>query len=309
MESKRWEIHWEDCITGMAERLEPGSVDLCVTSPPFSNLFQYSGRPEDISNCHDGIDSQASAYGLGMRFFVEQLRRVMAPGSVVCVHVQQLLATKVQHGYMGRRHFLGAIIELFVAGGFIHQSEFVVPKNPQVIAQRQKLHSLMFVTGKRDARDLSPAVNDYVIKFRMPGEGVPVPALYDLQTNPGGWVTTDEWIRDASGIWDDIRETDVLTGVREAREHDTEKHVCPLQLEVVRRCIRLWSNPGALVLDPFSGIGSVGVVALEQGRRYVGFELKGSYFRQSLANMELELQRQQQANTLPLFEAAGMAAP
>lgn len=305
--SDRYQIYCMDCITGMAAHLDPDSVNLVVTSIPFGALFQYSGKQEDIGNNADGIDMRASQFGLHMRFCIEQLFRVVEPGGVLCIHIQQLVTTKVQHGVMGRRDLRGATVDLFCAGGFDWTGEFVIPKNPQAMAQRMKLHSLLFVTGKRDARALAPAMNDYVLVFRKPGEGTPVPALYDPEINPGGWVTTDEWIRDARGLWTDIRETDVLTGWRDAREADDEKHVCPLQLTVVRRCVRLWSNPDALVLDPFGGIMSTGVVALEQGRRFTGFELKESYFSQGRRNLEKELLRQKAEATLPLFEAAGLA--
>lgn len=305
----RYTIYHEDCITGMAERLEPDSVDLVVTSIPFGALFMYSGKTEDIGNNSDGVDMRASHFGLHMRFCVEQLFRVVAPGAVLCIHIQQLVAQKNQHGFMGRRDLRAATVDLFGAGGFDWTGEFVIAKNPQIIAQRMKLHSLLFATGKRDARALAPVMNDYVLIFRKPGTGAPVPALYDPDKNPGGWVTTDEWIRDAAGIWTDIREVDVIHGVRDAREENDERHVCPLQLEVIRRLVRLYSNPGDLVADPFGGIGSTPVIALEQGRRAVAWELKGSYYTQMIANCELELTRQQQANTLPLFEAAGMAAP
>lgn len=281
-----FEIWNEDCVTGMASRLDECSVDLTVTSIPFGNLFTYSGKNEDIGNNSDGVDMRAGQFGLHMRFFVEQLFRVMRPGCNVCVHIQQLVTYSVQHGYMGRRDFRGAVVDLFGAGGFEWKGEIVIPKNPQVIAQRQKLHSLLFITGRRNARDLAPAVNDYVMVFQKPGTAVPVPALRDARENPQGWVTTEEWIRDAHGVWTDIRETDVLEGWMGAREEGDEKHVCPLQLEVIRRLVKLYSNPGETVLDPFSGIGSTGFVALEQGRTYVGFELKESYHRQSIRNLE-----------------------
>lgn len=308
MSEPTYRIWNQDCITGMAERLDPESVDLCVSSIPFGALFSYSGKTEDIGNNVDGVDMRASQFGLHMRFFIEQLYRVLAPGCIAAIHIQQLLTTKVQHGNMGRRDFRGAVVDLFMAGGFDWTGEFVIPKNPQVIAQRQKLHSLQFASGKRDARALAPAVNDYVMIFRKPGEGVRVPALYDPQTNPEGWVTTEEWIRDARGLWTDIRETDTLTGWQEARQEGDEKHVCPLQLEVIRRCVRLYSNPGATVIDPFMGIGSSGFVAIEQGRNAVGFELKESYFEQAVRNCELALRRRKQAETLPLFSAIEVPA-
>lgn len=304
--SERFAIYNEDCIAGMAARLEADSVHLCVTSIPFGALFQYSGKTEDIGNNPDGIDMRASQFGLHLRFAIEQLYRVMEPGSITCIHIQQLRTTKVQHGFMGRRDLRAATIDCFAAGGFEWTGELVIPKDPQIAAQKQ-IHSLLFLTGKRDSRALAPAVNDYILVFRKPGEGTPVRAIYDPNLNPHGWLTTDEWIRDARGLWADIRETDVLTGWQDGREEDDEKHVCPLQLTVIRRLVRLYANPDALVLDPFSGIGSAGVVALEQGRRYVGFELKTSYWDQSIRNCALELRRQEAEKTLPLFEAAGVA--
>lgn len=295
----------EDCVAGMAEHLNEGEVNLSVTSIPFGALFSYSGKTEDIGNNTDGVDMRAGQFGLHLRFFAEQLYRVMEPGGVVCIHIQQLIATKVQHGFMGRRDLRAATVDVICAAGFDWTGEFAIPKNPQVIAQRQKLHSLMFVSGKRDGRLLAPAVNDFVMVFRKPGEGTPVPCIWDGAANPSGWVTTEEWIRDAHGVWSDIRETDVLTGWQMARESDSEKHVCPLQLEVIRRCVRLYSNPGGLVLDPFSGIASTGWVAIEQGRNYVGFELKESYFGLGNRNLDDALEkRRQRQQELPLF--AGM---
>jgi DNA modification methylase len=277
-------VHNVDCVTGMAELLEPGSVDLTVTSIPFADLFTYSHKTEDLGNCGaSGTDFVGSQFGLHLRFFVEQLFRVTRPGTNVCIHVQQLVATKVEHGFIGRRAFKDDTRKLCEQAGFEWKAEFVIPKNPQAIAQRQHLSSLMFVQGARDSRQLAPAVNDYVLVFQRPGEAPPVRALR-TDKNPGGWVSTNEWIKWAHGVWSDIRETDVLDGWNHGREEDDEKHVCPLQLEVIRRCVRLYSNPGELVMDPFMGIGSTAVVALESGpqmggapRRAVGFELKESY--------------------------------
>lgn len=274
----------QDCISGMPTHLGPEAVDLIVTSIPFSNLFMYSGKLEDVGNSWDGTDSRDSHFGLHMRFVVQQMLDVLRPGCIAAIHIQQLLTTKVQHGYMGRRDFRGAVVDLFSAGGFHWVGEVAIPKNPQAMAQRQKLHSLLFVTGMRDGRALSPAVNDYIMLFRKPGDGSPVPCLFDPVKNPGGWVTKDQWIKWASGVWADIQETDTLEGWRTAGDEDDEKHVCPLQLEPVRRLVLMYTRPGDIVLDPFMGIGTVGFVALEQGRKTRGFELKESYHRQALKN-------------------------
>jgi DNA modification methylase len=298
-----WTLWNEDCISGMAERLDPESIDLCVTSIPFGSLFMYSGKIEDIGNNQDGTDMRASMFGLHLRFFCEQLLRVMRPGCNACIHIQQLLTYRIQHGYMGRRDFRGAVVDVFEDSGFEWKGEFVIPKNPQIIAQRQKLHSLLFVTGRRNARDLAPAVNDFVLIFQKPGPcEVPVKALRGDE-NPNGWVSGDEWIRDAHGVWSDIRETDVLEGYRNGRQEEDEKHVCPLQLEVIRRLVRLYSNPGEVVLDPFNGIGSTTFVAVEQKRCGVGFELKESYHALAQANMT-RAEEGSGEQMLPLFEEA-----
>lgn len=296
-----------DCIAGMAEHLDNDSIDLCVTSIPFGALFSYSHKTEDIGNNVDGYDMRGSQFGLHMRFAIDQLYRVMQPGRIVAIHIQQLIATKVQHGHMGRRDLRGAVVDLFSAGGFNWTGEVAIPKNPQAMAQRIKLHSLMFISAARNGCDLAPAMNDYVMIFRKPGEGVPVPCLYyPKQGNTTGWVTTEEWIKWASGCWTDIQETDVLDGYRAARESDEEKHVCPLQLEVIRRLVKLYSNPGDTVLDPFMGIGSTAYVALEQGRHAVGFELKESYWDQAIRNCEKILSEKDAAQHLPLFDLAGL---
>lgn len=304
------EIFNEDCIAGMAERLEPESIELCVSSIPFSDLFIYSGKVEDVGNNEDGADSRNSIFGLNLRFFIAQLHRVLKPGCNACIHVQQLVAYGNKHGYIGRRDFRGAVIDMFGAGGFDFFGEFVIPKNPQIVAKRSNLHSLMFATGKRNSRDLAPACNDYVLIFKKPGECEQrVRALYDRDDNPGGWVTTEEWIRDAHGIWMDIRETDVLDGWRGGREESDEKHVCPLQMEVIRRCIRLYTNPGETVLDPFMGIGSTAFVALEQGRSAVGFELKESYWQQAVRNAQRAVERDEsQLSIYDVLEEAEEAA-
>jgi DNA modification methylase len=313
-----YNIYNQDCVAGMAERLQPESVDLMVSSIPFGALFMYSGKKEDIGNNHDGVDMMAGQFGLHMRFFVEQLFRVMKPGRNVCIHIQQLLKYKNQHGYMGRRDFRGAVIELFSRGGFEWTGECVIPKNPQVIAQRLSLHSLMFITAKTSATKLAPAVNDYVMIFQKPGEpSVPVPAMYDPDANPAGWMTSEQWIHWASGLWEDIQETDVLDGWKSARETDEEKHVCPLQLSVIFRLISMYSNPADIVLDPFMGIGSTAYVAmggktrdgvLREPRQAVGFELKETYYQLGLRNLG-KLQAEQTEAKNDLFALAGVEKP
>lgn len=287
------DLHFGDCIAGMWETLAPESIDLVVTSIPFEELFTYSGKLEDVGNNGSTINIREGRFALNLSFVIRGLMRVVKPGCNVCIHIQQLLAYKNQHGFIGRRDFRGAVIDLFSRQGWHWKGEFVIPKNPQAMAQRLNLHCLMFATGKRNGRDLAPAPNDYVLIFQKPGDAVPAPCLIDGAENPGGWVTTDEWIRDASGVWADIDEFDVLDGARSKglKEADHEKHVCPLQLEVIRRCVKLYTAPGELVYDPFMGIGSTAVVAIELERNAVGHELKESYHRQSIENVKRARER------------------
>ena len=297
------EIHNTDCVTGLRERVEPGSIDLTVTSIPFGALFSYSGKTEDIGNSRDSTKFVDTMFGMHLRFFAEALLQAQRPGTNACTHIQQLVSYRIQHGYMGRRDFRGAVVDVMEAAGWEWRGEVAIPKNPQVIAQRQNLHSLMFVTGRRNALDLAPAVNDYLMIFQRPGEAPPVRALQG-DGNPDGWVTTEEWIRWASGVWDDVRETDVLEGWQDGREDGDEKHVCPLQLEVIRRPIKLYTRPGALVCDPFMGIGSTAHVAIEQHRNVVGFELKESYHRQAVRHAQRALAGGGGADQLDMLEMA-----
>lgn len=314
LDGVRAEVWNQDCITGMAEHLEPESVSLVISSPPFEELFQYSGKPQDVGNNGSSLDIRAGRFALNLRFVVDQLFRVLRPGCNAAIHIQQLVAFKIQHGFMGRRDFRGSMIDIFGAGGFQFTGEFAIQKDPQAIAQRLNLHSLQFQTGyARNGCNLMPCVNDYVLIFQKPGEAKhPVKPLWHKTKNPQGWVTTDEWIRDAHGIWTDILEIDVLKNSRE-KENSQERHVCMLQLEVIRRCVSLYTNhvtiqPDVLVLDPFSGIGStqwvclgapspVTKLALKEPRNVVGFELKDSYAKIAQANIE-KARRTQAAQTL-----------
>lgn len=313
-------IHNEDCIAGLAARVPDDSVHLTVTSIPFEELFTYSGKIEDVGNNGSTVDVRAGRFALNMRFVAAQLLRVTHPGCNVCIHIQQLLAYKNQHGFMGRRDFRGAMVEVLSAGGFKFTGEVVIPKDPQQMAQRLNLHSLQFKTGyARDANNLAPAINDYVLIFQKPGESQYPVRPIQHRTNPSGWITTDDWVKWASGIWDDILQIDTLDGWRSAREHDQEKHVCPLQLELIRRFVLLYTNPIELqpdvtVLDPFMGIGSTAYIALGGGtqqnhsvpapRNALGFELKESYYRQAIANCEKVLRPAAQQTQADMFAGA-----
>jgi superfamily II DNA or RNA helicase/DNA modification methylase len=262
-----------DSIELMAQ-MEPESVDLSVFSPPFSSLFTYSSAPQDMGNCSDQAEEE---FGLHFGHFADALFRVMKPGRVVALHLAQLIAFRARHGRKGLRDFRGATIKLMEDSGFHFYGEFVIPKNPQAVAIRTKSERLQFSQFKRDSLESSPALNDYMLEFRKPGKQA-VPVLND--------VSNEEWIRWASGVWDDIRETDVLS-YQCARGEADEKHICPLQLTVIERCVRLWSNPGEIVFSPFGGIGSEPYTAIRQRRIGWAIELKPEYYRQAVRNVRM----------------------
>lgn len=253
--------------------MEEGSVDLAVFSPPFASLFTYSSESADMGNCSDQATEE---FNLHFAHFAERLCRIMKPGRVVCLHLAQLVAFRARHGRKGLRDFRGDVVRVMEEAGFHYYGEFVIPKNPQAVAIRTKSERLQFSQFKRDSLESSPALNDYVLQFRRPGTQA-VPVLND--------VSNEEWIRWASGVWDDIRETDVLS-YQSARGEEDEKHICPLQLPVIERCVRLWSNPGEVVFTPFLGIGSEVYTAIRQGRIGWGIELKAEYFRQAMRAAE-----------------------
>ena len=259
---QNWRMLLGDSCERLAE-LPDESVDLTVYSPPFASLFTYSPSLRDLGNSGDRqefLDHYA--------FILDHLLRVTKPGRLSCVHVQQLTTSKAMHGVTGLSDFRGEVIRAHQAAGWTFHGEVTVNKDPQAQAIRTKAHALMFVTKNRDSSGTRPGLADYLLLFRKPGENA-VPIKTD--------VTNEEWIDWAQPVWMDVRETNTLNG-RQAREEADEKHVCPLQLDFIERCVRLWSNPGETVLSPFAGIGSEGYVAVKHGRRFIGCELKPSYW-------------------------------
>lgn len=272
VETEHFRLIHGDSIEAMAD-MEPASVDLAVFSPPFSSLFTYSSETADMGNCTDEGEAEFSIH---FAHFAERLCRVMKPGRVVALHLAQLVAFRARHGRKGIRDFRGQTILEMERAGFHFYGEFVIPKNPQAAAIRTKSERLQFAQFTRDSLESSPALNDYMLEFRKPGQQA-VPVKND--------VSNEEWIRWASGVWDGIHETDVLS-YHAARSDADEKHVCPLQLPVIERCIRLWSNPGEVVFTPFAGIGSEVYTAIRQRRFGLGVELKAEYFAQAVRHCE-----------------------
>jgi superfamily II DNA or RNA helicase len=267
----RWTMMLGDSVERLAD-IADESVDLSVFSPPFMSLFTYSPSERDIGNCRDKAEFW-DHFGL----LIAHLLRVTKPGRNVACHVQQVATSVAHDGVTGLNDFRGDVVRGFVDAGFVFHGEVTIDKDPQAQAIRTKAKGLLFVQKDRDRSWLRPAFADYILVFRKPGENA-VPIRDDQ-------ITNDEWIEWARPIWYGIRESATLNAA-EAREEKDERHIAALQLETVRRCIRLWSNPGELVLDPFAGIGTTGYVAMQAARRFIGCELKRSYFEAACRNVE-----------------------
>lgn len=282
-------VDWRMMMGDSVERLrevDDASVGLSVFSPPFAALYTYSDSPRDMGNSKD-YDQFFAHFDC----LIPELLRVTKPGRRACIHVQQVSTTKATHGVIGWRDFRADVVRHFVDGGWIYDGEVVIDKDPQAQAIRTKSKALMFVQKNKDSAWSRPAMADYILLMRAPGEN-----MEPVDTD----VTNEEWILWARPIWYGIRETETLNA-REAREEKDERHLCPLQTETIERCVRLWSNSGEWVLDPFAGIGSTGYVALQHERKFIGIELKRSYWRQAVKNLQ-QAQRQ-----LGLFAHGGTA--
>jgi DNA modification methylase len=266
-------VHFGDCIPHMAA-MPSHSVDFAVFSPPFPSLFAYTSSPADIGNSDD-LRTEAK---LHFGFFFNQLLKVIKPGRVVIVHCCQIPGM-VRNGEPGTFDFRGLLIRLAERAGFHYQYDWLVAKNPQSQAIRTHSHKLLFATLGRDRAVSAGAFGDYLVKFLAPGENV-------VPINSDGEITRNDWIEWAECCWpwQRVRETDTLN-VREAKGDDDTKHICPLQIGVIERLVKLYTNPGEIVFSPFAGIGSEGYVAVRYGRRFYGCELKREYYETALRNL------------------------
>lgn len=280
-----WHMMLGDSCERLGE-LATDSVDLAVYSPPFASLFTYSATLRDLGNSHSR-DEFLAHYGYVSR----ELLRVVKPGRLCAVHCQQLSMTKTTHGVIGLTDFRGDLIRQHQDDGWVFHGEVTVDKDPQAQAIRTKSHALMFVTLERDSASVRPAMADYVLIFRAPGDNA-VPVDTD--------VSREEWIEWARPVWYAIRETDTLnTAV--ARGDRDERHIAALQLPLIERCVRLWSNRGETVLSPFAGIGSEGFEAVKHGRQFVGCELKPEYWSTATDNLR---RAERERDTPTLMEVA-----
>jgi hypothetical protein len=264
-----WDLWLGDSCERMAE-IPDDSIGLSVYSPPFASLFTYSPSPRDLGN-----SASRGEFFEHYGYIIRENLRITMPGRICAVHVQQLTTTMATNGVIGMTDFRGDVIRAYLDAGWIFHGEVTVDKDPQAQAIRTKAQALMFVTKNRDSSMTRPALADYLLLFRKPGDN-PEAIKND--------VSNEEWIEWARPVWLDIRETNTLNA-RVARESADERHICPLQLDFIERVVRLWSNPGETVFSPFAGIGSEIHTAVRLGRRGLGIELKPSYWRTAVSNV------------------------
>ena len=270
-----------DCVD-VLKGIPDASIDYSIFSPPFASLYTYSNSPRDMGNVRN--DKEFFEH---FAFLIAELRRVMKPGHNVSFHCMLMPTSKERDGYIGLKDFRGDLIRAFQAHGFIYASEVCIWKDPVTSMQRTKALGLLHKTVRTNACMSRQGIPDYLVTMRAPGE------MVDKVTHQPDQYPVDKWQKVASPVWMDIDPSDTLQ-YRSAREHDDERHICPLQLEVIRRGIDLWTNPGDVVLSPFTGIGSEGFVAVDMGRKFVGAELKQSYFEQAARNLAAAEQEQTQ---------------
>jgi DNA modification methylase len=282
----KFAVYNADCVE-VAKNIPTNSIHYSVSSIPFASLYTYSNSERDMGNCRT-----YSEFGDHFAYMVKEWHRVMMPGRLVSIHCMNLPTSKQHHGYIGLQDFRGDIIRWFQSEGFIYHSEVCIWKDPVVAMQRTKALGLLHKQIKKNSAMSRQGIPDYLITFRKPGEN-PEPITHTNESFP-----VQMWQRYADPVWvtcnhpeddgfyklsQDINPSDTLQK-QSARDHRDERHICPLQLQVIDRGIELWSNPWDVVYDPFGGIGSTGYVALKKNRRAVMSELKESYFKQLVLN-------------------------
>lgn len=296
------------------KEIPENAIGLSVFSPPFPGMYAYSDSAADIGNCKN-IQEMLDHF----EFMIPDLLRITMPGRMCCVHLCQLTTMKSREGYIGLYDYRGDIIRLMVKNGWRFAGEVTIDKNPQIQATRNKERGLLFKTLATDSALMRMALADYMIYFRKDGDNenkirAGKSSRYD---NSNGWITESEWIEWAAPVWyrrvkkqdgarhignypglsqttDGILETDVLN-VACAREDKDERHLCPLQLGVIERCVKLWSAPGDVVFSPFMGIGSEGYQSIKFDRKFIGIELKPSYFQVATRNLDAAVESKKES--------------
>jgi hypothetical protein len=311
-----WKLHMGDCVEKVRE-MESDSIGYTVFSPPFASLYTYSNSPRDMGNCRDNGD-----FADHFRFLVPELLRVTKPGRLLSFHCMNLPLTKERDGCIGIRDFRGELIKTFVDAGWVFHSEVCIWKDPVTAMQRTKALGLLHAQIKKDSCRSRQGIPDYVVTMRKPGDNAdPVEGRFDryvgedapdpVRSEVGVYgegpsesaqdrYSIEVWQRYASPVWMDINQSRTLNNYREGREEDDERHICPLQLDVIERCLELWSNPGDTVLSPFAGIGSEGYQSVLMGRKFVGVELKPSYFAVACKNLNRAVKESSQSSLLDI---------
>lgn len=281
---ENWAMYHGDCVE-VTKGIPDNSIDFSVFSPPFASLYTYSNSERDMGNTKDD-----EMFMIQFEYLVKELFRVIRPGRLVSFHCMNLPTSKERDGYIGIRDFRGDLIRLFQSVGFIYHSEVVIWKDPVIAMQRTKALGLLHKQIVKDSAMSRQGIPDYLVTMRKPGENTkPVSGEFDhyegdeeFQSN--GRLSIDIWQRYASPVWMDINPSDTLQ-FRSAREDKDERHICPLQLQVIHRALQLWTMPGDVVLSPFGGIASEGWESVRLGRKFVGIELKESYYNQAVKNL------------------------
>jgi len=288
-----WELHLGDCVQ-VVKALDANSIHYSIFSPPFASLYVYSNSNRDMGNCRT-----MNEFMQHFQFLVTELYRVLMPGRLLSFHCMNLPSSKQNDGYIGIKDFRGDLIRLFQEAGFIFHSEVCIWKDPVMAMQRTKAIGLLHKQLKKDSALSRQGIPDYLVTMRKPGDNLqPITGklthytgenLYNLPTEKSEAIeeraAIEIWQRYASPVWMDVNPSRTLQR-NSARDEKDERHICPLQLDVIERALQLWSNPGDLVLSPFTGIGSEGYVALKMNRRFMGIELKQSYFEQAQKNLD-----------------------
>jgi DNA modification methylase len=277
---EKYALYHSDCID-VLRGMPDDSVHYSIFSPPFSSLYTYSASDRDMGNCKNQEEFFAH-----FRYLIPELYRVLMPGRLLSFHCMLLPTSKARDGVIGLTDFRGELIRRFIECGWVFHSEVVIWKDPVTAMQRTKALGLLHKQIKKDSCMSRQGIPDYLVTMRKPGVN-PEPVSHTAEEFP-----VHVWQRYASPVWMDINPSNTLQ-YRSAREDKDERHICPLQLEVIERALELWTNPGDTVLSPFAGIGSEGYVSLQKGRRFVGAELKDSYYKQACVNLEAAVSTRQ----------------
>lgn len=270
---EKYSIYQGDCVE-VTKGIPDNSIHYSIFSPPFASLYTYSNNERDMGNCKND-----KGFYQHFKFLINELLRVTMPGRLLSFHCQNFSLMKERDGVIGRKDFRGELIKRFIKAGWIYHSEVCIWKDPVIEMQRTKALGLLYKQLKKDSSMTRNGSPDYLVTMRKPGENP------EKITHIHGQPPVDVWQKIASPVWMDINQSDTLQR-KSVREEKDERHICPLQLEVIRRGLLLWTNPNDIVLSPFAGIGSEGYVSLEMGRRFIGIELKKAYYRQAVANLK-----------------------